>query len=317
MKDGSRVDTKDLRDRLFLKRSGQSRPKHPETDASAYDSEFEAKIDYVVMKEASIVSKEKSSEVVEVGAWDYNSLGHSKLRELRGLAILDAWLDNWDVRWGNNRLNLVQAQDGGYRIQHVVSDMGSLFGNSSGMLRQVHGKWKQGLYDNEPNDYVWTFTHSQAAGKTTVPIRNYMPDSNTLPFYEMNLDDARWMARHIAQLTEEQVKTALIGSGFDASIARLLLEKLIARRDAMVRDFGLSSEIPMLRLGGVNKRLSYDPETDGPFEAIRPSGQKCVARSDGKYVVAKGELRAVKSNERTSSVQSRESAPLSPFGSTR
>jgi len=311
MKDGSRADAKSLRAGLFPHRNGKPARRHPETDPAAYDGAFEIRIDYLVMNDASISSKEKSSDSKEIGFWDYNSLGHPELRELRGLAILDAWLDNWDVRWGNNRLNLTRAKDGTYRLEHVVSDMGSLFGNSSGMVRQVHGKWKQGLYDNEPNDYVWSFTHSQPAGKTTAPIRDYMPDSRIDPFYEMNLDDARWMARQIAQLSEEQLKAALIGSGFDASTARLLVEKLVARRDAMIRDFRLDGEIALLRPKGVDKHLSYNPETDGPFAAIRPGGEKCVARTDGETVLVKGELRTVKITDRAAAARTRANPGLS------
>jgi hypothetical protein len=308
MKDGSHVDAKALRDGLFPKRAGRSLPRHPETDASAYDADFENKIDFLVMKDASFTCKEKSSDEQEIGAWDYNSLGHTGLREVRGMAILDAWLDNWDVRWGNNRLKLLEAKDGTYRLEHDVADIGALFGNSSGIFRPVHGKWKQGLYDNEPNDYLWSFTHSQRSGKTTVPIRDYMTDSKIAPFYEMNIDDARWMARMIAQLSEEQIKCTLIASGFDASTARLLLEKLVARRDAMVRDLGLSGEIALLRPNGVNKRLSYNPETDGQFTAKRPNGQICTARNDGEYVIVKGMLRSAKSAGRTVAVRQSEGA---------
>jgi hypothetical protein len=292
MKDGSRLAATQLRSALFPSAAGQPRRTHMETNPALYDRKFEKQIDYLVMADASITSKD-SGDAEEIGAWDYNSIGHPDLRELRGLAVLDAWLDNWDVRWGNNRLMLAQAKDGTYRLEHTVSDVGALFGNSSGMIRTVHGRWKKGLYQDAPNDYNWTFTHAQAPEKSSVPIKGYMPDSKILPFYKMNIDDARWMARRIAQLTEAQIKAALIAAGYDAPVARLLLEKLVCRRDQMVKDLGLGAEIPPLRAAGVDRHFSYNPETDGPFEVTLAGGERRAARSSGEYVVVNGYLRKV------------------------
>lgn len=98
------------------------------------------------------------------------------------------------------------------------------------------------------------------------------------------------MARLIAQLTEPQIRSALIGAGYEAPVAKLILEKLVARRDQMVRDFGLSNEIRPLRDRGIDKHFSYDPRTDGPFDVTTPGGAKHTARNTGKYIVRRGEL---------------------------
>ncbi|HLJ54051.1 MAG TPA: hypothetical protein VKT77_03375, partial [Chthonomonadaceae bacterium] len=173
---------------------------------------------------------------------------------------------------------------------HSVSDVGSLFGNSAGFMRQVNGRWRMGLYQNVLNDYTWTFTHPQRAGLTSAPICNYMPETKNRPFYALNLDDARWMGRMIAQLSEEQIRAALVGSGYDAATARLVLEKLVSRRDAMVRDFGLSGEFAPLRPGGADRRLTYDPASDGPFLARLANGRKLAARDSRGLVVVNGRL---------------------------
>jgi len=98
------------------------------------------------------------------------------------------------------------------------------------------------------------------------------------------------MARLIAQLSEPQIKSALIGAGYEAPVARLILEKLVARRDQMLRDFGLSGEIKPLRATGADKRFSYDPQSDGPFVVTTASGERAAARNTGKYVVRNGFL---------------------------
>ncbi len=287
--DGSHVDSKTLESKLFL---ADSKGKRRELHKDFYDKSFEGKINYLVMADASITPKDVDG-VTDLGFWSYNNLDHPMLREVRGMAMLDAWLDNWDIRWGNNRLELVEDSKGKQHLEHVVSDLGAAFGNSSGMLRRVNGHVHSGLYQNAPNDFMWACTHPQSPDMTTVPVYDYMTITKAEPFYLMNLDDARWMCRLLSQLSERQIKEALIGSGLDSAEARLLEEKLVSRRDSMVRDLGLTSEIAMLRPGGVDRRLTYDPRKDAPVEAMRPSGSMVVARSGGDYLLTNGTLKRV------------------------
>ena len=289
LKDGSHIDAKTLRERLLPVQAGHSPPKHAEQKPALYNADFERDINILVMQAASFSSKE-TEDAREIGFWDYNYLEHPQRREVRGMAALDAWLENYDIRWGNNQLRLADAPDG-VRLEHVVSDLGGIFGQSSGIIRATRGGFAYGLYGNAPNEYGWTCTHPQPADKSTAPIQDYMPATKTKPFYEMNLDDARWMARRIAQFTEAQLKTALIAAGYDAPTARILLEKLVSRRDRMVVDFGLGGEIKPLRPNGVNKRLSYNSQTDGPFETMLADGRKITAQDSGETLLVNGLLK--------------------------
>ena len=287
MKDGSKLSSQQLRAGCFP--TAMPGKGHPELVKLMYDKAFGKKIDYVVLYNAGWTTKE-SVNGTEVGSWDYNSLGHAKMREVRAMCVLEAWLDNWDTRWANNRLYLVESKNGAPQLKHVVSDLGALFGNSNGFVRRVNGHIKFNVYQNAPNDFNWTFTHSQPAGKSTVPLRGYMPDSRANPFAEMNIDDARWMARLIAQLTEPQIKGALIAAGYDAPRARLIFEKLVCRRDRMITDFGLANDIPLFRTTPIDRRFSYNPLVDGPFEVTLPSGEKRSARNTGEFAIRNGEL---------------------------
>ncbi len=282
--DGSRVPSAQLRRQLFR---GKNVPRRPERNANLYDTDFESRIDYLVMKEAEVNGREESSSL---GSWDFNALGHDRLREVRALAVLCAWLDNWDVRWNNNRLNLVKDDDGQRRLQHVVSDVGTAFGNSSGLIRMNHGKLLLGPIPDAPNLYAWSFTRPLVRGQQSVPIHDFMPITRVEPFYELNIDDARWAARLIARLTEEQLKQALVGAGYDAATGRLLLEKLVSRRDRMIQDFGLAGEIKLLRPNGVNQHLSYNPRTDGPFAVTLRDGAIVTARAPENLLVQDGKL---------------------------
>ena len=115
-------------------------------------------------------------------------------------------------------------------------------------------------------------------------IVQYQPIVDTPAFREMTVDDARWMARLIARLTEEQLLAALIASGYDAAEAKLYLEKLVSRRDQMVRDLKLGDEIPPLRQTAPDRRFSYDPQADGPVKIMLATGEAVCARLTGQLV---------------------------------
>jgi hypothetical protein len=209
---------------------------------------------------------------------------------VRGMAIVHGWVDNWDIRPDNGHIRILKQGDGPSRLEHAVTDTGALFGNSSGFVRLNNGGIRSGLFQDSPNAFTWVYTHPQRPGRTTVPIANYMPISKTWPFYWMNMDDARWMARMMCQLTENQIKQSFIGSAYDAATARILLEKLASRRDHLVRDLGLESEIPLWRPNGEDRKLTYDPLKDGPFEAKLNDGATVTARVDPQRYILNGKL---------------------------
>ena len=77
LKDGSRLETEALRERLFPVEAGHSRSKRPELKTNLYDADLEREIDYFVMQAASFSAKE-TENAQEVGYWDYNYLEHPK-----------------------------------------------------------------------------------------------------------------------------------------------------------------------------------------------------------------------------------------------
>jgi hypothetical protein len=176
---------------------------------------------------------------------------------------LFAWTNCFDVRWDNNRLK--RDRDG---IQHVISDLGNGLGRADNYKVNA-----QGLV----NDFPWTFTEAPVVddhGRERKRFRvvSYQPVFGNHAFADMTVDDARWMARLIAQLTESQIQEALIAAGYTSAEVRLYTEKLVSRRDRMIQDLGLANEIPLLRPRGVERAFDYDPGRDGRVEVSVADG---------------------------------------------
>jgi hypothetical protein len=250
---------------------------HPEDSPENFRPEIEASLDYLVMNEANVQPRDGPTE--SIGSWDFGQLGHQNLRELRGAGLLAGWLAWFDSRADNTKLRLVRNTDD-VKIEHFISDLGGGMGEGNGWF-SPHGE--------NPNHFAWTFTEPEIVrgpGRMTTPFRitHFRPIVPTPAFDAMTPDDARWMARLIAQLTEQQLRTALVASGYDNAEARLYLEKLISRRDRMIIDLGLQNELPLLHPKPQDRAFSYRPSQDGPFEAAA-NGVKVVARSSAKIIL--------------------------------
>jgi hypothetical protein len=289
-KDGHSISGMALKQMLFT----HARLPHPEDSPENFRTNIEATLDYLVVAPANVQPREGPTQ--SIGSWDFGELGHENLRELRGAGLLAAWLGWFDSRADNTKLRLVRESNDA-QLQHFFSDLGGGMGAGTGLF-SPRGE--------NPNDFSWTFTEPEiirGPGQMTTPFRivHFKPTIPTQAFADMTVDDARWMARLIGQLTENQLRAALIASGYDNAEAQLYLEKLISRRDQMVLDLGLEKEIPLLRSARPDHDFSYHPATDGNFVArvnnatvsARQSAAviehgKMIQRSDKNRLVAAG-----------------------------
>ncbi|HXS67577.1 MAG TPA: hypothetical protein VN761_01965 [Candidatus Polarisedimenticolia bacterium] len=272
-KDGRKVSGAELKQMLFTN-PNQS---HPEESAENFRPEVESALDCLVMAPANVQPRDGPTE--SIGAWQFGGLGHEDRRELRGMGLLAAWLSWFDSRTDNTKLRLVRDADE-VQVEHFVSDLGGGMGTGTGLF-SPRGE--------NPNDLTWTFTEPEIVrgpGRMTTPFRitHFKPTVPTPAFAAMTMDDARWMARLIGQLTENQIREALIASGYDNAEARLYLEKLLSRRDQMIRDLKLENEVPLLRPDLKSRDLTYYPPVDGPFTANVSGGASVSARESSRAI---------------------------------
>lgn len=277
-KDGRKVSGMELKRMLFT----NPNLSHPEDFPENFRPEVEAALDCLVMAPANVQPRDEPTQ--SIGSWEFGGLGHENLRELRGAGLLAAWLAWFDSRADNTKLRIARDSDE-VQLQHFISDLGGGMGAGTGLF-SAQGE--------NPNELTWTFTAPEIVrgpGRMTTPFRieHFKPTVPTPAFAAMTVDDARWMARLIGQLTENQLRGALIASGYDSAESRLYLEKLISRRDRMIHDLKLENEIPLLRPNGLDHKFNYAPSADGPFEATDSAGAKVFAR-ESSQVISQGKI---------------------------
>ncbi len=177
---------------------------------------------YVVTKEGSLTAKPR--EVTRVGPWPWGANGNEGRREVRALGILSAWLGNTDMKEAeNNKLLLRDGPDGRPRLYHLHHDLGHAFGR---------------VISEQIEAFPWTLAGSRP-GRVHL---NYKSTWNPTLRKLITWADARWMVRQIAQLRREQIEQAVSLGVWPEPVAKLLVEKLVARRNQLVEAFELLGE---------------------------------------------------------------------------
>jgi hypothetical protein len=277
-KDGHEISGAALKQLLFRNPNRS----HPEDSPENFRPDVEATLDYLVTVPVNVQPRDGPTE--SLGSWDFGQLGHENLRELRGAGLLAAWLSWFDSRPENTKLRVLRDGDE-VVLQHFFTDLGGGFGAEASWISPK---------GEDPQRFNWSFTQPEifrGRGRMTTPFRieHFKPVVPTAAFAEMTEDDARWMARLIGQLTENQIRATLVASGYDNATARLYFEKLVSRRDQMIRNLKLESEIALFRPSGQDHGFSYDPAIDGAFEARLSNGSIVSARTSSA-IISHGKL---------------------------
>jgi hypothetical protein len=113
-----------------------------------FQPEVEAQIDFIVTTPTNV--QVKDPHVRSIGPWDYGQLDHADRREVRGVALLAAWLGFYDARFDNTKLRLVGPNHSPH-LEHFFSDLGGGVGQTTGLL-SWHGE--------DVDAFPWTFTAS-------------------------------------------------------------------------------------------------------------------------------------------------------------
>lgn len=179
---------------------------------------------YLVFIEALIETKPE--ELKRIGPWGFGSHGNQGKREVRGLHLFNIWVANNDVKEAdNNKLVLKKTADGSYQSYQYMHDIGFTFGH---------------IYREKPQSFRWKVVTKNSSNEIKFDYLAFQPNSG---FEHVTINDAKWMVRQIGQLSRKQIKHAVDIGGWPKDIEKLLVEKLISRRNDLVKNFDLEPEL--------------------------------------------------------------------------
>ena len=160
--------------------------------------------------------KRKGKNIKKIGNWDWFKNPFDGTRELNGLRVMMALINNWDLKNVNNE---VYQSDG--EARYVVSDLGASFGktgnNISRSKSNVEGYGKSKFIDKESNEEVDLEMHSRPFLPTVVNLPNYRKRTKIEEITKhIPRADARWVGQLLGQLSEEQIRDAFRSAGYTA-----------------------------------------------------------------------------------------------------
>ncbi len=174
---------------------------------------------YVVFRDGLIEAKPKKIE--RPGGWAFGELGHSSLREVRALMLVQMWLDNTDVKEFDNNKTLLKETDGGWERWHILSDLGHSLG---------------GILMEQPELYHRSLVAVNSPSALTLKYRSFVPVAIK---GKITYADARWAGRLIGTLTRAQIERAVELGGWPACVALVYTEKMVNRRNDLLRGLDL------------------------------------------------------------------------------
>ena len=159
----------------------------------------------------------------EIGSWAWRQNPFSGTRELNGLRVLMAIINNWDVKDINNGVYVTtkpESQDVVDAREFEVKDLGSTFG-STGLERTDHTNGRLGTYRNTP--FITRVT-SQSVSFATPARPDLIVFANTPQFLrrlrlqwigrDIPRSDAKWMGDVLAHIPQSQIRDAFRAGGY-------------------------------------------------------------------------------------------------------
>lgn len=154
------------------------------------------------------------------GRWKWDENPFTGTRQFRGLRIMMALINNWDLKDSNNAI----LRTGG-EVQYIVSDLGSSFGklpvSSAFILNRI------GRSVSDPEDFA-----------NSTFINGVEHDGEVDFFYKakgkkmlegITTDDARWLGGLLGQLSDRQIRDAFRAANYGPDEVTLLSRAVRSR----------------------------------------------------------------------------------------
>jgi hypothetical protein len=160
--------------------------------------------------------------------WSENPFAGSK--ELRGLVVMMALLNNWDIKDENNKILYVPNADGTTgELRYIVSDLGATFGR---VKLNAPVLWRIRRNRNDPGDYAKdAFLEDVKRGQVYLFYNGKRQDL----FDDIRVDEARWIAALLTRLSPRQIEDAFRAANYTPEEVRVLGAAVRSRIDELAR----------------------------------------------------------------------------------
>ena len=151
--------------------------------------------------------------------WQWHNNQFASSREMKGLIVLMALINNWDLKDSNNKI--IYVPDGGGELHYIISDLGATFGKTGNFI--THNR-------NEPKDYAKSdFIEKAEGGRVSF---GYDGKNQSL-LSDIKVEDAKWIGGLLSKLTDQQIQDAFRAANYGPEDVQLLSAALRAKIDQL------------------------------------------------------------------------------------
>ncbi|HYE64509.1 MAG TPA: hypothetical protein VD966_02935 [Pyrinomonadaceae bacterium] len=171
----------------------------------------------------------RPKNVKRLDEWKWEKNPFVGTRELQGLIIMMAFLNNWDIKDSNNKILLTRSgRTRSNELRYVISDLGATFGKVKVNAPVI---WRFARSRNEPEDYREDRLVDEVKGKRV--YFKYGGKKQDL-FDNITVDEARWIGAWLARLSNRQIRDAFRAANYRPAEVRMLTKAVRARINELV-----------------------------------------------------------------------------------
>jgi hypothetical protein len=166
----------------------------------------------------------RPEHIKRLDEWKWSDNPFVNTKELQGLIIMMALLNNWDIKDANNKILRVRNEaTGRNELHYVVSDLGATFGKVKTNIPVV---WRIRRNRNDPEDYSQDpFLEDVKGGNVFLFYKGKRQDL----FDYIKVEEARWIGSLLSKLSDHQIGDAFRAANYTPEEVRMLTATIRSR----------------------------------------------------------------------------------------
>jgi hypothetical protein len=164
----------------------------------------------------------RPENVKRLGEWSWTSNPFQGTKEFKGLIVMMALINNWDLKDSNNKIIHVKGGANGDELHYILSDLGATFGKTGGFM--THNR-------NAPKDFVKTKFVTGMEGNN---VKFGYSGKNGGLMKGISVSDAKWIGGLLSKLSDQQITDAFRAGNFSPEDTQMLARAVRARINELV-----------------------------------------------------------------------------------